>query len=286
MPDKDQLHRCVRSVTLQGIESGLAVHEAFDRAFGICKGNLINAGWLIAGSYRSETPSPAGKKRIKEMRKEPDHEAKLAEYEELREQAKASRARASGRSRGKELAAKVRLLKATAALEEARARREETPLAQALVGAANRSNAWMKDQVKSLRQAMDPVFSCDTVFGDCRWPAYPSAGHCFMAALAVQDLLGGEILYGEVNNISHYWNRIGEYQVDITADQFDQKPIQVKKGTIRPHIAVFDRKRYERPRPEQNVEAMEIYDRFRKKLVEELEQRDLGTYVSHLEKMP
>jgi len=285
MPDKDQLHRCVRSVTLQGIDSGLPVHEAFDRAFGICKGNLINAGWLIAGSYRSETPSPAGKKRIKEMRKEPDHQGKLAEYEALREEAKASRARASGRSRGPELAAKARLLKATAALEQARARRQ-TPLEQALVGAANRSTSWMKDEVVALRKAMDPVFSCDTVFGDCKWPKYPSAGHCFMAALAVQDLLGGEILYGEVNDISHYWNRVGEYQVDITADQFDQKPIQVKKGSIRPHIAVFDRKRYERPRPQQNAEAMKIYDRFRKKLVEELEQRDLDTYVSHLEKMP
>ena len=282
MPDKDQLHRCVRSVTLAGIDEGLPVHAAFDRAYGICKGTLIDAGWLIAGSYRSETPSPAGKKRIKEMRAEPDHEKKLAEYVELRVAAKASRARS--KSRGSELVTRVRMARAEEALARAKSRRQ-TVLEQVMRGAANRSHDWMKTQVTALRKAMDPVFSCDTVFGDCRWPAYPSAGHCFMAALAVQDLLGGDILYGQVNDISHYWNRIGDYQVDITADQFDEKPIQVKKGEIRPHIARFARERYQRPKSKQDSEVMEIYDRFRKRLIKELKQRDMETYVSHLEKM-
>ena len=144
----------------------------------------------------------------------------------------------------------------------------------------------MTSEVKALRQAMDPIFSCDTVFGDCKWPAYPSAGHCFMAAIAVQDLLGGDILYGQVNDIHHYWNRVGDYEIDITADQFDEKKIQVKKGAIRPHIAVFGRERYVRPPKDGNEEAMVIYDRFRKKLTEELSDRDLCEYVHHLRKMP
>jgi hypothetical protein len=254
MPDKDQLHRCVRSVTLQAIEDGATPHEAFNRAYPICKGRLLATGYLDPESYRSEAPTPAGRKRIAEMRREPGHQGWLAEYEQLKDASRQRRSRVTSRQR--------------------------------LRGAANQSKSAVLDQALRLRLAMNPVFSCDTVFGDCKWPTYPSAGHCFMAALAAQDVLGGEILYGLVNNIHHYWNRVGKWEVDLTADQFNEAPVRVKRGAIRPHVSVFDRKRYERTNAKSNKEPLTIYDRFRERLVPELTEQGLTEYIPHIQRMP
>jgi hypothetical protein len=57
-------------------------------------------------------------------------------------------------------------------------------------------------------------------------PENPSRGQCGVTALLVQDLLGGDLILGEVfvdraNVGHHYWNRLPDGRdVDFTADQF------------------------------------------------------------------
>jgi hypothetical protein len=42
-----------------------------------------------------------------------------------------------------------------------------------------------------------------------------------VTALVVQDYCGGAIVYGEVNGIPHYWNRLpSNVELDLTLQQF------------------------------------------------------------------
>ncbi|MCI4061174.1 hypothetical protein MRQ36_00735 [Micromonospora sp. R77] len=64
-------------------------------------------------------------------------------------------------------------------------------------------------------------------------PENPARGQCGVTALVVQDLLGGELVLGEVfvgaaKVGHHYWNRLPDgRQVDLTADQFRPKEVVV-----------------------------------------------------------
>lgn len=56
----------------------------------------------------------------------------------------------------------------------------------------------------------------------------PSRGQCAVTALVVQDYLGGELIRGLVDGVSHYWNRLARAEVDLTRDQFPRyEPSQV-----------------------------------------------------------
>lgn len=65
-------------------------------------------------------------------------------------------------------------------------------------------------------------------------PDNPARGQCGTTALVIQDLLGGELILGEVfaqdTKIGHhYWNRLPDGRhVDLTADQF--RPEEVVGG--------------------------------------------------------
>jgi hypothetical protein len=53
----------------------------------------------------------------------------------------------------------------------------------------------------------------------------PARGQCGVTALVLHDLLGGELLLGEVHvdgqrTGHHWWNRLGVVEVDLTRDQF------------------------------------------------------------------
>ena len=54
----------------------------------------------------------------------------------------------------------------------------------------------------------------------------PARGQCGVTALVVQDLLGGDLIMSEVLHADgtrqgvHYWNRLGELDVDLTRRQF------------------------------------------------------------------
>lgn len=67
-----------------------------------------------------------------------------------------------------------------------------------------------------------------------KWsPENPALGQCAVTALVIQDLLGGVLVRGKINGVSHYWNWLpsGD-KVDMTICQFgdniafDEFPIE------------------------------------------------------------
>ncbi len=58
------------------------------------------------------------------------------------------------------------------------------------------------------------------------WSAENAArGHCAVASLVVNDLLGGQLLRAEVHEHGeqigyHWWNRLAGVDIDLTRDQF------------------------------------------------------------------
>jgi hypothetical protein len=80
-------------------------------------------------------------------------------------------------------------------------------------------------------RAMRASWAADTCSADdaARVPwtaANPAWGHCDVTALVVHDLLGGELMGGEVwldgEQLGyHWWNRLGAgVEVDLTREQF------------------------------------------------------------------
>ncbi len=83
--------------------------------------------------------------------------------------------------------------------------------------------------VKLLRPILRTAWGPDTCYPDVsqEWgPDNPARAQCGMTALVVQDLLGGDLMLGEVHVGgakvgNHYWNRPPDgTEVDFTADQF------------------------------------------------------------------
>ncbi len=74
-----------------------------------------------------------------------------------------------------------------------------------------------------LRDALELVFSTET--SHIIDPTCPSAGHCALVALVVQQIYGGELVSAMVRDQSHWYNRIDDREVDLTADQFDRAPV-------------------------------------------------------------
>lgn len=157
-----------------------------------------------------------------------------------------------------------------------------SPSAAQIRGAANKDVCQM---LLPLRQSMEEVFSCKTVYGTCR-PKLPAAGHCFMAALAVQDIFGGHIMFGESNRTPHYWNVVGKKQIDITGDQFFRPPVQC--GPWEPAFYKvkhqYKRARHEFPGSKSHP-AMKRYEIFRKKLAKDLRSKGHGPWAEKLEVM-
>jgi hypothetical protein len=83
--------------------------------------------------------------------------------------------------------------------------------------------------LSKLRQVLPETWGPDTCDpGDLpEWrPGNPSRGQCGVTALVAHELLGGELLLGQVYAESvqrgvHYWNRLPDgTEVDLTRDQF------------------------------------------------------------------
>ena len=69
-----------------------------------------------------------------------------------------------------------------------------------------------------LRVALERAFSTET--SQVPDPICPSAGHCALVALVVQQIYGGELVSATVEGQSHWYNRIDDHEIDLTADQF------------------------------------------------------------------
>ncbi len=69
-----------------------------------------------------------------------------------------------------------------------------------------------------------------------KWtPDNPAYGQCAVTALVIQDLLGGDLLRGTVNGVSHYWNRLPDgTEIDLTKSQFGGTVCRTDIPVIRP----------------------------------------------------
>jgi hypothetical protein len=81
-------------------------------------------------------------------------------------------------------------------------------------------------RLKELRLKFEKAWSRDTCWHKPEFnPKCPSEGQCFVTAMIVQDIFGGELIQGIVHQIdgdnNHYWNKLPNGQeFDLTSDQF------------------------------------------------------------------
>ena len=83
-------------------------------------------------------------------------------------------------------------------------------------------------------QALGGAWSRDTSATPDEWtPDNSARGQCAVTALIVQDRFGGVLVRGIVNSESHYWNRVGNLELDLTAGQFGADPFSRERVVIR-----------------------------------------------------
>jgi hypothetical protein len=104
-----------------------------------------------------------------------------------------------------------------------------------------------------------------------RWsPDNPARGQCGVTAMVLNDLLGGELIRGEVQvngqfRDYHWWNRIGlEVEIDLTREQFRPEEI-VTGGTVIPRPPVTEWRR-----------LREEYELLRSRVLEKLDRHAPG----------
>ena len=295
-----QRNRCVVAVYDSLVERGRPQdHDTVSAAFAICNAQLARYGYLRPGTV---TPTISGWLRSVELAGEDSHDEIMERFEALMAMAKRSRAAAKRGLRvvpgGKRQIRRETRSVLSGLLESAERRRGAAntashPLNDASptrgsrrCGSANqvvlagRTNAAIKNTLEPLREAMDAVFLCETAYGTCNDDA-PSAGHCMIASMAVQDLFGGEIVGGEVNRTPHYWNRVNGRDLDLTGDQFGKAPIQVKRGVLYPPGTVFSRQPHERV-GSSGSELAKKHHRFMRRFMKELKGNGLTDYHAHL----
>ncbi|MFT4343722.1 MAG: hypothetical protein ACMXYE_03155 [Candidatus Woesearchaeota archaeon] len=95
----------------------------------------------------------------------------------------------------------------------------------------------VKLTLNEIQKAIENSWSKETAYFDFLWCKNnnsKSSGQCQVTALLVQELLGGDILYSHVvgnEDFDHYWNKIGEVEIDLTSKQF-RKETKFVKPTI------------------------------------------------------
>jgi hypothetical protein len=93
------------------------------------------------------------------------------------------------------------------------------------------------DELRPLLRAAWGPDTCDPASLDEWRPDNPARGQCGTTALVVQDLLGGDLILGEVHvdgarTSYHYWNRLPDgTETDLTAEQFGPDEV-VSGGTV------------------------------------------------------
>lgn len=77
-----------------------------------------------------------------------------------------------------------------------------------------------------LCRRLQKAWSAATTSDPAHWTtANPAWGQCAVTACAVQDEIGGEVVWAEAQlpdgrRISHYFNRVDGREIDLTAGQF------------------------------------------------------------------
>lgn len=105
--------------------------------------------------------------------------------------------------------------------------------------------------LSDVERAIRAGWGADTRPADAKtdWnPANPARGQCLATVLVVHDLLGGELLRGEVlvdgeRVDHHWWNRLGAgVEVDLTREQFRPEE-HVTEGVVIPRPPTITRPR-------------------------------------------
>jgi hypothetical protein len=243
----EQLRRCALAVAERlREEEGLSASEATGRAFAICTSSLQRYGYLKAGTHK---PTAKGRKRSQAKATDDEALLKSLRYQRLLE-------------RG-------RMERAASRLDRERFARHRERMHGQVRGAANRAlpSRELCGALQPLREAMELVFSCETAYGTCK--AYnPAAAHCFMASALLQDLYGGQIVYGEVGMVPHYWVKIGRRYVDLTGDQFGRPPVQCATQSPYKVMQIFQRTPHERDDNDPKVQHK--YDLFKQRVAQTL----------------
>lgn len=95
------------------------------------------------------------------------------------------------------------------------------------------------NKLAELRQKLDTVFQKDTAHPACRNNPMPSAGHCALVSVVLQDQFGAEIVSTYMRHIdtndepsSHWLNYLDGWFIDLTGDQFGYAPVRIFKDDI------------------------------------------------------
>jgi len=255
-PLSEQLRRCALAVADKLVsQGGVSQSVATRRAFAICTKSLQRTGYLLPGTNQ---PTAKGIAAALGKLADPQADRKHRQYEQML----------------------VRSRKPAALLDGWLAEVEGRRGAANFLPLPGSRNVDLSKRLQPLRDAMEEIFRCDTAYGDCH-PAAPSAGHCMLASMVVQDLFGGQIVGGTVKNIPHYWNRIGEHDVDITGDQFGFAEVRIKKGPLHKG-AVFGRAPQETLDQPYNAEVTRLHKRFVKRLIGVLRKGGEKQWASQL----
>ncbi|MEV7192381.1 hypothetical protein AB0N81_11315 [Streptomyces sp. NPDC093510] len=95
-------------------------------------------------------------------------------------------------------------------------------------------------RLSDIEAALRESWGADTYPPDSKnsWPPdNPARGQCGVTALVLHDLLGGELICGEVRvdgvrTDYHWWNRLGQgVEIDLTREQFAPEEI-VTAGAV------------------------------------------------------
>lgn len=89
-----------------------------------------------------------------------------------------------------------------------------------------RMTMWTLSDVEQAVRASWGIDTCDPAAVENWKPDNPAWGQCGVTALVIQDLLGGDLVLGQVHLNgekvdNHYWNRFSSgIDVDFTSEQF------------------------------------------------------------------
>lgn len=80
----------------------------------------------------------------------------------------------------------------------------------------------LEERLKRFRKVLEKTWNKQTsLFVGNFDPNFPSAGQCYVTAIVVQDLFGGEVIEGAVDCSTHFWNQLPNgKEYDLTSDQF------------------------------------------------------------------
>ena len=90
-------------------------------------------------------------------------------------------------------------------------------------------------EIEELQNKLNKAWCAETSYYHEAWnSSNPAYGQCAVTALIVNDILGGEIVWAEVDLLdgkyeSHYFNLVDGEEIDLTKEQFSNG-IVVPKG--------------------------------------------------------